>query len=296
VDESKADILSHLPTPWVLDFELIPPAEVGHRVTLFRRQMTEHQWTFPLIFKPDNGYRGASVKLIRNLDAVRDYLTRQTGGVVVQVFHPGPYEAGVFYYRMPGETRGRIFSITDKHFSRLIGDGTHTVEELIWSHPRYFMQARTFLRRHDAVRTTVPGAGETFPLALAGNHCQGTLFKDGSHLITPALTARIDEIARHFNGFYFGRFDVRYSDPAAFMAGTDLAIIELNGVTSESTNLYDPTWSLVRAYRTLAATWRIAFAIGAANRRAGSAATPLMELYRSIRRHFRGLTLDPLSD
>ena len=48
-------------------------------------------------------------------------------------------------------------------------------------------------------------------LAIAGNHAQGTLFKDGRHLISHALEARGDAIARHYEGFYIGRFDVRYA-------------------------------------------------------------------------------------
>ena len=32
-------------------------------------------------------------------------------------------------------------------------------------------------------------------LAIAGNHCQGTLFLDGSHLCTAALEAKVDAIA-----------------------------------------------------------------------------------------------------
>src|SRR5262249_13176445 len=154
----------------------------------------------------------------------------QPAAVIVQTYHPGPFEAGIFYYRLSGEETGHIFSITDKVFPVLAGDGRSTLEELIWRHPRYRMQARTFLARHEAERGRVLAAGERFVLALAGNHCQGTTFRDGTHLMTPELERTVDAIARHFPGFYIGRFDVRYSDPAAFKAGRDLAIVELNGV------------------------------------------------------------------
>ena len=81
----------------------------------------------------------------------------------------------------------------------------------------------------------------------------------------------MDEIARAYRGFYVGRFDVRYTDVDAFKAGRDLAIVELNGVTSEPTNIYDPDGTLLDAYRQLFRQWSITFAIGAANRRAGAA-------------------------
>src|SRR4029079_3344489 len=108
-----------------------------------------------------------------------------------------------------------------------------------------------FLTRHATDADRVLDEGEVFPLALAGNHCQGTLFRDGWHLVTPELEAAFDHVARCFDGFFMGRFDVRYADPEEFETGRGFAIVELNGVTSESTNLYDPSWPLWRAYRTL---------------------------------------------
>ena len=146
-------------------------------------------------------------------------------------------------------------------------DGRH--RGLVRAHPRFRLQADVFLARHAARRDHVLAPGETFQLARAGNHAQGTEFRDGRALWTPALDRRIDEIARRFDGFYFGRFDVRYRDPSAFMAGEDLAIVELNGVTSEATHIYDPSSSIVAAWRTLMEQWSMAFAIGAANRRRG---------------------------
>ena len=46
-------------------------------------------------------------------------------------------------------------------------------------------------------------------------------------------------------------------------------VLEVNGVTSEATHIYDPKHSLAYAYKTLFEQWRIAFAIGAANRDRG---------------------------
>ena len=48
---------------------------------------------------------------------------------------------------MPGARRGRILSITDKHFPVVTGDGRSTLEDLVWAHARYRMQASTFLDR-----------------------------------------------------------------------------------------------------------------------------------------------------
>ncbi|CAN5580804.1 hypothetical protein BH09PLA1_BH09PLA1_04870 [soil metagenome] len=275
VGESKFQILSLSKHKRVIETILLDREQ-------FELQIAAAGWTFPIVLKPDVGERGAGVKLVRSIEAASNYLARTSGEIIAQPFHPGPFEAGVFYYRIPGEAHGRIFSITDKVFPELLGDGSSTIEQLIWQHPRFRMQARTFLARHVSEASRILAPGERFRLAMAGNHCQGTLFRDGAHLITPSLERAVDQIARSFNGFFFGRFDIRYSDVARFRAGEDLWVIELNGVTSESTNIYDPSWSLLRAYRTLFRQWSLLFRIGHENTRRGGAPSSAIVLIREI--------------
>jgi hypothetical protein len=73
----------------------------------------------------------------------------------------------------------------------------------------------------------------------------------------------------------------------AFKAGRDFAIVELNGVTSESTNIYDPPWSLLTACRTLFRPWSLLYRIGYANRQRGQASAGILELLMRV---------DPLAD
>lgn len=296
VGESKFDIIRSLRSPHVVPTERILPGAVVERARSFREILLRHNWTFPVILKPDAGQRGAGVKLVQSGEDAMAYLTHTSVAVLVQPFHPGPFEAGVFYFRHPHEEFGRVFSITDKQFPDLVGDGRSTLEELIWLHPRFRFQARAFLKRHAYQAQRVLAEGERFRLAVAGNHCQGTMFRDGAHLITQALERKIDQIAKTFPGFYFGRFDVRYSDPEQFKAGKDLAIIELNGATSESTNIYDPSWSLVRAYRTIFQQWHILFRIGAANRSRGESPSRLSELLRDAFSYLRTRRITTLAD
>ena len=146
------------------------------------------------------------------------------------------------------------------------------------------------------MRDRVLHHGETLRLAIAGNHAQGTLFRDGWHLWTPALERRIDGIARAYPGFFIGRFDVRYADADALRAGDDLAIVELNGAAAESTNIYDPASSLVSAYRQLFKQWSLVFAIGAVNRRAGTRVTGIRRLLQLLHTYVRSTPAFALSD
>jgi membrane protein DedA with SNARE-associated domain len=296
VGESKSAILAGLPSDWVIPWAVVAPGELERRLRAARQTMAARGWRYPIVLKPDVGERGSGVRWVNDDQALRDYLAREPRSVVLQIPHDGPFEAGIFYVRHPDESRGRIFSITDKRFPILTGDGRSTLAALVRAHPRYRLQADVFLTRHAAVRDRVLAANETFQLARAGNHAQGTEFRDGRALWTPALERRIDEIARGFDGFYFGRFDVRYGDRAAFMAGDDLSIVELNGVTSEATHIYDPSSSICAAWRTLMEQWSIAFAIGAANRRRGCRPSTVRGLAPRLWTYLRSTLPHPLAD
>jgi membrane protein DedA with SNARE-associated domain len=296
VGESKWRILARLPAQWTVPSVLVDVGPLQDRAQQVLHVVDERRWEYPIVLKPDVGQRGVGVRLARRAEDVKAYCAAETGPIIVQPYHPGPFEAGVFYYRFPGEPRGRIFSITDKHFPQLVGDGRSTIEALIWLHRRYRLQADTFLRRHTTMRDRVLARGEVFQLAIAGNHAQGTLFRDGWHLWTPALERRIDAIAQSYPGFFIGRFDVRYASRAAFQAGEDLAIVELNGATAESTDIYDPQRSLFAAYRRLFKQWSLVFAIGAANREAGAPVSGSRRLMQLLRSYVRTAPAFVLSD
>lgn len=287
VGESKFDILKQLPDDWTLPTESVEPGLADARRAALDRAVQGRGWHFPLVLKPDVGERGTDVALVGSPTEAAAYFTRVRSRVLVQPYHPGPYEAGIFYVRHPGDARGFIFSITDKRQPHVSGDGRSSLRTLIWHNERLSLQAATLLRQLGAAADRVPAPGERVLLSIAGNHCRGTMFLDGRALITPALERRIDEIAKSYTGFFFGRFDLRYANPEAFANGDDFRIVELNGVLSESTNIYDPSWSLLRGLRTLAAQWSLAFKIGAANAARGAKVPRVRDLVRAARKHAR---------
>jgi len=95
------------------------------------------------------------------------------------------------------------------------------------------------------------------------------LFTDARDCSTEALLATIDDLAKRFEGFYFGRFDLKVPDETALREGRDIKVLELNGVSSESTHIYQPGYPVWRIWGDLCRQWDLAFAIGSANRRRG---------------------------
>jgi len=293
VGESKYDILlglsgagEYVARSSLLDGNL----SAADKMLAVQRFMADHGLGFPVVVKPNYGQRGSGVVVVRSADVLAECLRRSSVDTIVQEYVEGA-EFGIFYYRHPSEPHGRIFSVTEKKFPTVVGNGRRTLEQLILNDERAICAARLYCERHRDKLSSVPAEGETFPLAELGTHCRGALFLDGGWVLTQALEERFDAIARGFDGFYFGRFDVRVDGGAeAFRAGHGFKIIELNGVTSEATHIYNPGTPLMRAYRVLMAQWRIAFEIGAENRRRGVAPTParkLVELVREYRRTAR---------
>jgi hypothetical protein len=256
---------------------------VEERQESLHHLIAAHGIAYPLILKPDVGQRGVGVKLIRDQQQACEYLAKTNAPLMCQRYAAGPREIGVFYYRLPHEAQGRIFSITEKLFPSIVGDGARTVEELIRADPRARFVAGKYLARLEHRRDEILPEGETLKLVEAGNHAQGCIFQDGMRLCSEALECRIDEISQKLNGFCIGRYDIRYSSEADLRAGRNFQIIELNGAAAEATSIYDARNSLWSAYRTLFRQWELVFAIGAANRRLGSAPTALSLLWRAWR-------------
>src|SRR5258708_33554760 len=159
--------------------ELIVGDTLAARLSSLDEIRTRLGLDFPFIIKPDVGQRGAGIKLIRSVEQAEAYLRQTSAPLVVQRYAPGPLEAGIFYYRFPHESRGRIFAITEKLFPILIGDGKSTVTELIWSDPRARFMADKYLQRFTEREDYGVVAGEGIKLVEEGKAAQGCNFRGG---------------------------------------------------------------------------------------------------------------------
>jgi len=289
VGESKSEILSGIQghdafvaRTRCLSAELAP----AERVAAARAFMQDEGLDYPLVVKPDAGQRGSGVAVVRSDDELTAYLERIRVDCVIQERAVGE-EFGLFYYRLPDEPRGRIFSITRKAFPEVVGDGTSTLERLILFDERAVCMARLYLEAQSRHLWDVPQHGERVRLVEIGNHCRGTLFFDGSDLVTPELEDALDRIAKGLPGFYFGRYDVIAPSEQALREGRDFKIIELNGATSEATSIYDPANRIGEAYRVLFRQWELLFEIGRRNAERGAETVGVIELLKSVGRYRR---------
>ena len=252
-------------------------------------------WPRPVIVKPDSGQRGIAVKLVRDANAFRAVFRASHAPLLVQRYEDGSCEVGLFVMRAEGE-RARLFAICEKRFPFAVGDGRASLREIIMRDRRLRLQERVFLTRLGDEADRIPAEGERIRLANAGNHAQGCLFVDGERLRTPALEAWVKRACESARGFHYGRLDVRFADESACMRGEGGVILEANGILSEATNMYDPSFGALRAWGIMRGHWREAFRIGAKNRARGVPGMALLAVLRHWREWRRTARLTEYAD
>ncbi len=287
IGESKAQILAGLGSDdprvarWIL---LRADQSQAQRRESAQSFLLEHQLDYPVVLKPDVGQRGSGVRILRDESQLTAALDEMGVDCLLQEFVPGP-EFGVFYLRRPGRARGEIFSVTEKILPAVEGDGRRTLEELILADPRAVCIADAYLKANAPLLYSVPAQGERITLVQLGTHVRGAIFLDGRRVATEALLDAIEDLSRGFAGFSFGRYDLRCTDEAALARGEGFKVLELNGLTSEATSLYDPRHSLLAAYGILFRQWSAAFEIADANIAAGARPTTVAAVVREWLRY-----------
>ncbi len=277
--------------PWVRHVVTDEPAhtQARHCATL----AADAGFGFPLVCKPDIGCRGAGVKLIAGVQQLQAAIAAYPAGAALLCqklasFEP---EAGVFYVKFP-DADGSIASLTFKYRPQVIGDGRSTLEQLLQRDQRAARVQHLYRQRHAARWNSVIPNGERVRLVFSASHCRGAVFRDAREHITPALTAAINRIMAGIPDFHYGRLDLKFADLDALRAGEGLQVVEINGASAESIQIWDRDASLRDAIGTLLWQYRTLFALGAHQRRRGHRPPGLLtllrhwQLERKLTRHY----------
>jgi hypothetical protein len=281
--ESKSNILLSVAQEqqkWIADFVVLHRngadslSDMKEALSLMKGKGLD----FPVVVKPDIGWQGYGVQFIENSNFLQLYISKFPHAEKMLLQRPILYdgEAGIFYYRIPGEEKGQILSITLRYFPFVIGDGKSTVKELIKANPRsklkedYYSGANYSHQGIDKqLLEHTPEDGEMVRLAFIGSMRVGGLYRNASNLITPELSARFDEIAKSIPEFYYGRFDVRFESTELLKSGEGFSIIEVNGAGSEAIHAWDPEVPMLKLYKELFRSQSLLFKIADINRSRG---------------------------
>ena len=281
--ESKSDILDGLAgiSDALPAWRRLPPGSPDERLEALRRFLEYENLDYPAVLKPDTGERGRGVAVVRSEADAAAFFEAAPGPALVQEYVAGE-EYGVFWARHPGRSDGHVFSITHKLRPTVTGDGQSTLQRLILLDRRAVAIAHIYAREHPEAAKRVPAAGEVVELTEVGAHSRGTIFLDANHLHTRELEQAMNEISTAYDGFDFGRFDVRAPSAEALQRGDGIRVLEVNGVTSEATHMYDRRYGFFAAHGILRRQWKIAFDLAEERIRAGAQLATVREVFHAV--------------
>lgn len=286
--ESKHDVLKKIPEQYIPKTILIKqPADTESILT----QIASSGLQFPLIFKPDIGERGFMVKRMNSARDVTQYIATIRYDFLVQELVDLPLEFGVFYVRFPNESKGNVTSVVMKEMLSVTGDGESTLQQLILNKDRAKLQWETLKTIFNEKLHEVIAKDQQIELVSIGNHCLGTKFLNGGHLINDKLSATFDHVSKQIDGFYFGRFDLRCGSIEDLYNG-NFKVMELNGCGAEPAHIYHPGFPLREAMMVLFRHWRNIFLIARENVKRGASYTSLKDAKAYYRKFKTATTLE----
>lgn len=286
--ESKYEVLKKVPSEYTPTTLLADPGYGKNKILSLMREAGLH---FPVIFKPDLGERGFMVRRINDEAGIEAYLSKMRYPFIIQELIDLPLEFGVFYLRYPQWPTGKVTSLVMKEMLSVDGDGVSTLKELILKKERAKLRWETLSVTYASQLGEILNEGQTKELVSIGNHCLGTKFLDGGHLINDRLSNTFDRIGSQIEGFHFGRFDLRCSSIEDLYAGK-VMVLELNGCGAEPAHIYDPGFSLLKAVGVLIDHWKNIFLIARENSKRGARYINFKEARMHYRR-FKAATQQP---
>jgi len=285
--ESKSGILKQIPHEF-LPGSLYIPADTP--IIQIAEKLSALSIHYPLIGKPDVGERGNGVVKIVDEKSLEDFVRSTTGNLIFQEYLDYPLELGVLYYKFPDGSGSGITSITMKEFLTVTGDGYSSVRQLLEKSTRGRMQIKRLLHQQSGLMRFIPESGKNILVEPVGNHCRGTLFLNGNHLINSKLIQVFDKITENMDSFFFGRFDLKVNSLQDLYLGKNIRIMELNGTTSEPAHIYDPGTPLWRAYRDVISNMELVRKISSMNIRKGIPTTSVPVFIKTVYSHFSSAT------
>jgi len=261
--ESKYETIQMIPKPYRPKTVFIKTSTDFKEIL---QKVKKSKIQFPLIAKPDIGFRGILVQKIDTENELKNYFESNPINIIIQEFISYPKECGIFYYRLPNKKTGTITSITLKKFLTVTGDGFKTLSQLITVDKRAYLYFDLLKKIHGDKLESIPEINKKITLTVIGNHSKGTEFIDGNHLINQQLTKVIDNISQQIEGWYYGRLDIKYESMEKLIKGENFTILEINGIISEPTHIYDASKnSYSDAVKAIGKHWEIIYQIATTN-------------------------------
>jgi len=241
---------------------------------------------FPCIAKPDRLERGLGVQILANPEFLMDYQSKYPYDFVIQELIEYPFEAGIFFWRNHDGSL-EIPSIVTKEFLSITGDGATSLKSFVKSNERAFLHAKKLKNQYPQYWETPIPKDLNLILEPIGNHSRGTKFLDGRNLYNVHIQQATERLCMHLPNYHYGRIDLRCPTLEDFISGNHYKVLEINGVNAEPAHIYQPGFSIWKAWATLFKHWNKLYTLSISQKQRGY--TPISfwqgaQLYRAYKK------------
>ncbi len=224
---------------------------------------------YPFIVKPEIGGQGILFRKIDDEASLKHYHSLVPAEYIVQKMVHYPIEVSVFHIRHPKDQKGVVTGFLHKIPLQVLGDGKHTLEQLVLLNPKSEKRYHDLHSRHTDMWDIIIPKNEKYILSYAANHNRGAHFIDLKDFINDDLVAVFDKLSIRINDFFYGRYDIMCNSVEELRQGKNFMILEYNGCGAEPNHFYDTGYTLGEAYKEILKHWQLLYSISAYNAKQG---------------------------
>lgn len=256
LDDRKSDIYS-LVDPRYVPKTLRLSIEQDHDIECLLEQQNI---SFPLIVKPNVGFKGFLVKKIDGISELNSVMPDLIGrDMLFQEYVDLSREFSVMCYRRKDLGRYKVSSLVEKHLPTIVTNGVDTIYDQIMNLNNPFLKKDWVLQKMENRWGDIPEKGEVVIIDHVGNYARGSKFESLNDQIDDQLENVMNEFFS-FKGLNFGRLDVKASSLEALKNG-DFLLLEINGAKAEPIHIYDPKMSVFKIMGDIRFHWNTLFHI-----------------------------------
>ncbi len=263
--ETKKEMYDQLPQGTFPKTEFISPSMTFEEV----EAIVNREFRYPFAVKPNVGMMGYMFRRINDREALKHYHEAMYADYLVQELVNMPLEVSVFYYRMPGEEKGRVSGFLKKESPYVKGDGKSTIRDLMHAHEGIRFKLEEMMTKHEKALDRVLNEGEIYFLSNASNRTQGGKLTGLEKEIDDRLLEIFDRISHYSGKFLYGRYDIKCNSIEELKEGRNFYILEYNGSGSGTQHVYGNNYSLPQAWNIILHHWKMLYRISKKNSNLG---------------------------
>lgn len=254
-DDRKSDTYKLLPDPY------LPHTRIIENPSSNVEDLIVSEFNFPIIVKPDIGFKGFMVTKVDDLPQLNTVLP-QFGkrAVLLQEYITYTKEFSILIYRYPKSNKIGVSSFIEKTYPKVVGDGIQTLDSLIDKADNPFLKKEWIKKKHADSLQKILAAGEEKQIDDVGNYSRGAAFHSYNHVINGPLLDWATRFMDQISGIDFCRVDLK-ADSMADLLKDKFLLIEVNGAKSEPLHIYDSRFTYLEIVKDIHTHWKIVKAI-----------------------------------